>query len=52
VIGWANVSARGGRVDAQRGYIDGKPPRDIAFRRALDDELQRLEAFLGLDDAA
>lgn len=51
VIGWANVSTRGGAVDAQLGYIDGKAPRDAAYRRALDEELQRLEAFLGLGDA-
>lgn len=48
VIGWANVSARHGTVEAQLGYAAGKAPRDTAFRRALDDELQRLEVFLGL----
>jgi uncharacterized protein YcaQ len=50
VIGWANVSAREGTVDAKFGYTAGKPPRDKAFRLALDDELQRLEAFLGLSE--
>lgn len=50
VIGWANVSARGGKVDAQLGYTEGSAPRDRAYRRALDDELQRLETFLGLGE--
>jgi hypothetical protein len=48
VIGWANVSARGGRIDAQFGFASGKAPRDAAFKQALDEELGRLEAFLGL----
>jgi uncharacterized protein len=46
VIGWGNVSWRDGTLDAQLGYVRGKAPRDAAFRRALDDELGRIEAFL------
>jgi hypothetical protein len=26
--------------------VAGKPPRDAAFKRALDDELQRMQVFL------
>ncbi len=48
VIGWGNLAVREGRLHADLGYASGKPPRDTAFRRALDDELQRMEAFLGL----
>ena len=49
VIGWGNVSVRGGAFEAQLGYVSGKAPRDAAYRRALDEELARLRAFLGVD---
>ncbi|OUM02698.1 DNA glycosylase AlkZ-like family protein [Variovorax sp. JS1663] len=45
VIGWANVTAKGGRLQPVFGYADTKP-RDAAFRLALDEELQRMAAFL------
>jgi uncharacterized protein YcaQ len=50
VIGWANVGVRDGRLVPQLGYVSGKPPRERVFRAALDDELQRLSVFLGLQD--
>ncbi len=31
---------------ADLGYVDGKPPRERAFRAALDEELACVEAFL------
>jgi len=46
VVGWANVSVHGGRVEAGFGYVAGKP-NGIGFRNALDDEMQRMTAFLG-----
>jgi uncharacterized protein YcaQ len=45
VIGWANVSATGGRVQPSFGYA-AKAPRSAAYRQALDEELHRLEGFL------
>jgi uncharacterized protein len=45
VVGWANVSARAGRVEPEFGYIDGKP-KGIAFRNALEDEMRRMTEFL------
>jgi uncharacterized protein YcaQ len=45
VIGWGNLSWREGALQAELGYVTGKPPRG-AFRAALDDELQRMQAFL------
>lgn len=47
VIGWANV-ARGedGALDATFGYVAGQPPRERAFRRELEAELDRMRAFL------
>ena len=46
VIGWANVGVRDDRLEAELGYVD-RAPKDLAFRTALDDELQRMTDFLG-----
>lgn len=50
VIGWGNVSRTPqGTIDAQLGYVAGRAPRDPVFRRELDAELARLEAFVRRD---
>jgi uncharacterized protein len=49
VVGWGNVSVRDGELVADIGYADG-PPRDSAYAPALEAELSRMRAFLGLDD--
>jgi uncharacterized protein len=46
VIGWGNVSLTRGAIDADLGYVSGRPPRDRRFRQALDEELERLRRFL------
>lgn len=46
VIGWGNLVWRDGQLDAQLGYVAGRPPRGVAYRTALDDELQRFERFM------
>jgi uncharacterized protein len=51
VIGWANASVVGGALVCSVGHISGKAPRDAAFRRGLDDELDRMRRFLGLSTA-
>jgi uncharacterized protein len=48
VIGWGNLSVVDNRLQAQLGYPTGSAPRGAAFKRALDDELQRIERFLNL----
>jgi uncharacterized protein YcaQ len=48
VIGWGNLTARNGTLDAAIGYVDAVPPRDRGFRRELDAELEKVRAFLGL----
>ncbi|MDG0853118.1 DNA glycosylase AlkZ-like family protein [Roseateles puraquae] len=48
VIGWANASVKGGKVAVDCGYVNGKAPREAAFRTALDDEIERLRTFLAL----
>jgi uncharacterized protein YcaQ len=48
VIGWANLSIAGGRLQATLGFA-ASAPRDASFSRELEAELQRLREFLGLD---
>jgi uncharacterized protein len=48
VVGWGNLSVADGRLVPSLGYISGRAPKSPAFRRALDAELARIEAFLGL----
>ncbi len=47
VIGWANLKVAGGRLQPDIGHVAGRPA-DPAYERALDDELGRIERFLGL----
>jgi uncharacterized protein YcaQ len=46
VIGWGNLAQRDGGIQAEIGYVAAKAPRDAGFRRALDEELGRIEQFL------
>jgi len=46
VIGWGNVSATTGGLQAELGYVAGQPPRDRRFVRAMEAELERLRVFL------
>lgn len=48
VIGWANASVEGGRLQLQPGYVSGRAPRDAGFKAALKEEHARMERFLGL----
>jgi uncharacterized protein YcaQ len=50
VVGWANLSVNGGRLDAQLGYVKERAPADRAFKRELEAEIERMRAFLGLAD--
>ena len=47
VVGWGNLQVSEGRLVADLGYVAGRP-RSRAFKQALDLELARMEAFLGL----
>jgi uncharacterized protein YcaQ len=49
VVGWANLAVTRGTLHAAFGYVASRPPRDAAFRRALDEELHRVRTFLRLD---
>ena len=47
-IGWANVSVKKGELAAEFGYV-AQAPRERAFRRELDAEMDRMRAFCGSD---
>jgi uncharacterized protein len=47
VIGWGNASVESGALDVRIGYVGSRAPREAAFRRELDAEIERLRGFLG-----
>lgn len=47
VIGWGNLAVKNGALTSELGYVAGQPPRDRAFKRELEAELERMRAFLG-----
>jgi uncharacterized protein YcaQ len=50
VLGWGNLTVADGRLIAEFGYTDGRAPRNPAFRAGLENELNRLRAFLKTQD--
>jgi uncharacterized protein YcaQ len=55
VIGWGNLAVTvpkynlGPRtLTCELGYVAGKPPRDRAFKRELEAELEQMRLFLGV----
>ena len=46
VVGWANLQTQEDRLSIQMGFVD-KRPRDTAFKRECDAELERMREFLG-----
>ena len=46
VIGWANISIKNGELIVDLGYVASEPPRDRAFKRELDAEIERMREFL------
>ena len=47
VLGWANLSLREGVLTHELGYVAGSAPRERAFKRELEAELERMRTFLG-----
>ena len=47
VVGWGNLSVDNGKLLSDFGY-QASPPRDRAFRRELEAELDRMRAFLNI----
>ena len=52
VIGWANMSVNNSELKADVGYAASTPPRERAFKRELNSELDRMHAFLRLNSRA
>jgi uncharacterized protein YcaQ len=48
VIGWANAAVKNGALECDIGYV-GSQPRERAFKRELEGELDRLRRFLSLE---
>jgi uncharacterized protein len=48
VIGWGNLSVHAGELKSDIGFIESRPPRDRAFKRELESELERMREFLSL----
>ena len=48
VIGWGNLAVKNGALTSELGYTAGQPPRDRAFKRELEAELERMRVFLGV----
>jgi len=48
VIGWGNLSVDAGGLVAELGYVSGRAPREAAYRRELEAELDRMRRFLAL----
>jgi uncharacterized protein YcaQ len=46
-IGWANLAAKNGSLVTDVGYVLGRPPRERAFARELEAEVERMRDFLG-----
>jgi hypothetical protein len=46
VIGWGNLVSRGGKLDAEFGYVSGRAPRDRVFKTQLELELASIQTFL------
>lgn len=47
IIGWANVAVRNGAIECDIGYV-GSQPRERAFKRELESEMDGMRWFLGL----
>jgi uncharacterized protein YcaQ len=48
VVGWGNLSVKDGELRSEFGYA-GAEPRNRAFKRELDAELDRMRVFLRLE---
>jgi uncharacterized protein YcaQ len=48
IIGWANVNIRDDKLSMDVGFAK-KQPRDTAFRLALEEEFERIKAFLEVE---
>ena len=50
IVGWANLSVQNAKLQAQCGFVGPAAQQDSSLQNALDAELARMPAFLGLTD--
>ena len=50
VMGWANAAYDDGVLRTDIGFVASRPPRDRAFKRELEGEIERLKKFLSAED--
>lgn len=48
VIGWGNLSVKNGALRSTFGFVASRRPRENAFGRELEAELDRMRSFLGI----
>ena len=48
VVGWANLAVKNGALECDIGYV-GSRPTERVFPRKLEEELDRIRRFLGLE---
>jgi uncharacterized protein len=48
VIGWVNLTVKDGKLEVAPGYVKSRPPRERAFKRGLEAEVERIRVFLNL----
>lgn len=46
LIGWVNLTLKNGNLDVVPGYVASRPPRERAFKREFEAEVERMRAFL------
>jgi hypothetical protein len=46
MIGWANSSRTAAGLEVEVGHAGGRPPRERAYRRELEAEIERIRTFL------
>lgn len=51
VIGWVNAKVTGKRLEVEPGFANARP-REQRFRKALEEEVEAMAVFLGLESGA
>ena len=51
IIGWANLAQTAQNLTVDLGFVSGKAPRERAFKRELEAEIERMRRFLAPSDA-
>jgi uncharacterized protein YcaQ len=50
VVGWANLAVKKRELQGEFGYVNSSPPRGREFKRELEEEMERVRVFLGINE--